>query len=45
MQPSDKDAQGKVLAEEELARIKMSDSHRTPNKEDKKPAARIHKKN
>jgi hypothetical protein len=29
MQPSDEDAQGKVLTEEELASIRMSDSQRT----------------
>jgi hypothetical protein len=29
MQPSDEDAQGKVLTEKELAIIRMSDSHRT----------------
>jgi hypothetical protein len=39
MQPSDEDAHGNFLTEEELASIKMSDSHRTPNKEDTKPAA------
>jgi hypothetical protein len=39
MQPSDEDAQGNVLAEEELASIRMSDYHQTPNKEDSKPAA------
>jgi predicted flap endonuclease-1-like 5' DNA nuclease len=39
MQPRDEDAQGNVLTEEELASIRMSDSHRTPNKEDSKPAA------
>jgi hypothetical protein len=39
MQPSDEDHQGNVLAEEEQAIIKMNDSHRTPNKEDTKPAA------
>jgi hypothetical protein len=33
MQPSDKDPQGNVRTEEELASIKMSDSRRTPNKE------------
>jgi hypothetical protein len=38
-QPSDKDAQGNVLTEEEWALIKMNDSHRTPKKEDTKPAA------
>jgi hypothetical protein len=36
MQPSDEDAQGNVLAEKELASIRMSDSHRTPSKEDSK---------
>jgi hypothetical protein len=39
IQPSDEDAQGNVLAEEELASIRMSDAQRTPNKEDGKPAA------
>jgi hypothetical protein len=39
MQPSDEDLQGNVLMEEELASIKMINSHRTPNKEDTKPAA------
>jgi hypothetical protein len=39
VQPSDEDAQGNVLAEEELTRKKMSDIHRTPSKEDSKPAA------
>jgi hypothetical protein len=39
MQPSDEDAQGNVLTEEEQALIKMNDYHRTPNKEDAKPAA------
>jgi hypothetical protein len=38
MQPSDEDLQGNVLAEEEQALIKINDSHRTPNKEDTKPA-------
>jgi hypothetical protein len=38
MQPSDKDTQGSVLTEKELASIRMSDSHRTPSKEDSKPA-------
>jgi hypothetical protein len=38
MQPSDKDAQGNVLTEEEQALIKMNDSHRTLNKEDATPA-------
>jgi hypothetical protein len=39
IQPSDEDAQGNVLTEEELSSIRMSDSHRTPHKEDSKPAA------
>jgi hypothetical protein len=39
IQPSDEYAQGNVLTEEELASIRMSDAHRTPNKEDGKPAA------
>jgi hypothetical protein len=39
LQPSDEDAQGKVLTEEELASIRMSGAHRTPNKEDSKPEA------
>jgi hypothetical protein len=38
-QPSDEDAQGNVLTEEELALTKMNDSHRTPNKQDAKSAA------
>jgi hypothetical protein len=40
MQPSDEDPQGNVLVKEEQALIKMDDSHRTPNKEYKKPAAK-----
>jgi hypothetical protein len=39
LQPSDEGAQGNFLTEEEQALIKMNDSHRTPNKEDAKPAA------
>jgi hypothetical protein len=39
IQPSDEDAQDKILTEEELTSIRMSDTHRTPNKEDGKPAA------
>jgi hypothetical protein len=39
MQPADEDAQGNVLAEEELTSKRMSDVHRTPSKEDRKPAA------
>jgi hypothetical protein len=40
MQPSDEDAQGNVLTEEELSSIRTIDTHRTPNKEDGKPAAK-----
>jgi hypothetical protein len=39
MQPSDEDAQGNVLMEEEQALIKMNDYHRTLSKEDAKSAA------
>jgi hypothetical protein len=39
VQPSDKYAQENVLTDEELARKRMSDVHRTPSKEDSKPAA------
>jgi hypothetical protein len=39
IQPSDEDTQGNVLTEEELTSIKMNDAHRTPRKEDSKPAA------
>jgi hypothetical protein len=39
VQTSDEDAQGDVLTDEELARNRMSDIHRTPSKEDSKPAA------
>jgi hypothetical protein len=39
LQPSDEDAQGNALTEEEQALIKMNDSHQTPNKEDAKPVA------
>jgi hypothetical protein len=38
IQPSYEDAQGNVLTEEELTSIMMSDAHRTPSKEDSKPA-------
>jgi hypothetical protein len=41
MQTSDEDSQCNVLTEEEQALIKMNDSHRTPNKEDTKPAAQL----
>jgi hypothetical protein len=37
VQPSDEDAQGIVLTDEELARKMMTDVHRTPSKEDSKP--------
>jgi hypothetical protein len=39
MQPSGEDAQGIVLTEEELTSKRMNDVHRTPSKEDSKPAA------
>jgi hypothetical protein len=39
VQPSGEDAQGNVLTEKELTSKRMSDVHRTPNKEDSKPAA------
>jgi hypothetical protein len=39
MQPSDEENQGNVLTEEELTSKRMSDFHRTPSKEDSKPAA------
>jgi hypothetical protein len=35
IKPSDEDAQGNVIMEEELTSIRMSDSHQTPIKEDK----------
>jgi hypothetical protein len=40
LQPSDEDAQGKVLTAEEQTLIMMNDSHQTPNKEGTKPAAK-----
>jgi hypothetical protein len=40
-QPSDEDAQGNVLMKEERALVTMNCSHRTPNKEDTKPAAKL----
>jgi hypothetical protein len=40
LQPSDADAQGNVLTVEEQTLIMMNDSHRTPNKEDTKPASK-----
>jgi hypothetical protein len=39
VQPSDEDAQGNVLPDEELTRKTMADVQRTPSKEDSKPAA------
>jgi hypothetical protein len=39
VQPSDEDAQGNALADEELARKRMTNVKRTPSKEDSKPAA------
>jgi hypothetical protein len=39
VQPSDEDTQGNIITDEKLARKRMSDVHRTPNKEDSKPAA------
>jgi hypothetical protein len=39
VQPSDEDAQGNVLTDEELTRKSMSDVHRNPSKEDSKPEA------
>jgi hypothetical protein len=39
VQPYDEDAQGNFLADEELARKRMTDVHRTPSKEDIKPSA------
>jgi hypothetical protein len=40
LQPSDEDTQGNVLTAEEQTLVMMNDSHRTPNKEDTKPAAK-----
>jgi hypothetical protein len=39
VQPSDEDVQGNILTDYELARKRMTDVHRTPSKEDSKPAA------
>jgi predicted sulfurtransferase len=39
MQPSDEDAQGNVLPEEEIERKRMAASQKTPSKEDIKPTA------
>jgi hypothetical protein len=37
VQPSDEDAQGNVLTDQELTRKRMADVQRTPSKEDSKP--------
>jgi hypothetical protein len=39
MQPSDEDAQGNILLDEELTIKRMADVQRTPSKEDSKTAA------
>jgi hypothetical protein len=39
MKPSDEDAQGNILPDEEIERKRMADVQRTPSKEDSKPAA------
>jgi hypothetical protein len=39
MQPSDEDAQGNILSDEEIKRKRMADVQLTPSKEDSKPAA------
>jgi hypothetical protein len=39
MQPSDEDAQGNVLPDEEIERKRMAAAQKTPSKEDSKPAA------
>jgi hypothetical protein len=41
LKPSDEDAQGSVLTDEKLARKRLTDVHRTPSKEDSKPAAQL----
>jgi hypothetical protein len=38
VQPSEEDAQGNVLTDEELARNRMADVQRAPSKEDSKPS-------
>jgi predicted flap endonuclease-1-like 5' DNA nuclease len=40
LQTSDEDAQGNVITAEEQTLIMMNNSHRAPNKEDTKPAAK-----
>jgi hypothetical protein len=39
MQPSDEDAQGNVLPDEEIERKRMAAAQKTPSKENSKPAA------
>jgi hypothetical protein len=39
MQPSDEDAQGNVLPDEEIERKRVAAAQKTPSKEDSKPAA------
>jgi hypothetical protein len=39
VQPADEDAQGNILTDKELAKIRVSDVRRTPSKEDSKPSA------
>jgi hypothetical protein len=39
MQPSDEDAQGNVLPDDEIERKRVAAAQKTPNKEDSKPAA------
>jgi hypothetical protein len=39
MQPSDEDAQGNVLPDEEIERKRMAAAQQTPSKEDSKPSA------
>jgi hypothetical protein len=41
VQPSEEDDQGNILTDEELAIKRTSDVHRTPSKEDSKPAAQL----
>jgi hypothetical protein len=45
VQPSYKDAQVNFLADEELARKRMTDVHQTPSKEDSKPAVQLENEN
>jgi hypothetical protein len=41
MQPSDEDAQGTVLPDEEIERKRMAAAQKTPSKEDSKPEAQL----